>query len=44
MARFVAQNRLSDITQIADFDVGGYAYQPSQSTPDRPVFLREYPV
>jgi len=44
MARFVAQNRLSDIAQIADFDVGGYAYQPSQSTPERPVFLREYPV
>ena len=44
MARFVAQNRLSDIKQIADFDAGGYAYQPSQSTPDRPVFLRDYPV
>jgi hypothetical protein len=44
MARFVVQNRLSDAAQIADFDVGGYVYQPKQSTPEAPVFLRDYPV
>ena len=42
MARFVAQNRLSDVAQIADFNVGGYAYQSSQSTAAKPVFLRDY--
>jgi cytoplasmic iron level regulating protein YaaA (DUF328/UPF0246 family) len=44
MARFVVQNRLSDVAQIANFDVGGYVYQPKQSTPEAPVFLRDYPV
>ena len=44
MARFVVQNRLSDAAQIADFDVGGYVYQPKKSTPEAPVFLRDYPV
>jgi hypothetical protein len=44
MARFVVQNRLSDAGQIADFDVGGYKYQPSQSTPEAPVFMRDYPI
>ena len=44
MARFVVQNRLSDAGQIADFDVGGYKYQPSQSTPGVPVFMRDYPI
>lgn len=40
MARFIIQNRLTKPAQIRDFDTGGYAYQPDQSTPDRPVFLR----
>ncbi|RLJ41308.1 hypothetical protein BCF46_3100 [Litoreibacter meonggei] len=40
MARFIIQNRLTKPEQIRDFDTGGYAYQPDQSTPDRPVFLR----
>ena len=44
MARFVVQNRLLDVAQITDFDVGGYSYQPSQSTPERPVFMRDYPA
>ena len=25
---------------LADFDRGGYRFQPEMSTPDRPVFLR----
>ena len=40
MARFVVENRLTDPMTLADFDIGGYVYQPDQSTPERPVFLR----
>ncbi|MFC4671488.1 peroxide stress protein YaaA [Seohaeicola nanhaiensis] len=42
MARYVVQHRLTDPEALADFDSGGYAYDPAQSTPDRPVFLRPY--
>jgi cytoplasmic iron level regulating protein YaaA (DUF328/UPF0246 family) len=35
---------LSDPAQIVEFDLGGYAYQPEQSTPEKPVFLRDYPA
>ncbi|MQQ08551.1 peroxide stress protein YaaA [Epibacterium sp. SM1979] len=40
MARFVIQNRLTEAKSLLDFDLGGYAYQPSLSTPEKPVFLR----
>lgn len=40
MARFMIQTRLSDPAGLADFDRGGYRFQPRMSTPDRPVFLR----
>lgn len=40
MARFVCENRITDPAALADFATGGYAFQPDQSTPDRPVFLR----
>lgn len=40
MARFIIQNRLTKPDQIREFDIGGYAYQLDQSTPERPVFLR----
>ena len=43
MARFIVQNRLTDPEALLDFDVGGYAYQPDVSTPDKPVFVRPYP-
>ena len=42
MARYIVQHRLTDPKGLADFDSGGYAYDPAQSTPDRPVFLRPY--
>ena len=42
MARFIVQNRLQSPDQILDFDLGGYKYQPDQSTPEKPVFLRDY--
>jgi len=44
MARFVVQNRLTDVDAIKDFDTGGYAFQADASTPDKPVFVRDYPA
>jgi cytoplasmic iron level regulating protein YaaA (DUF328/UPF0246 family) len=44
MARFAIQNRLKDASSIRDFDIGGYAWQESLSTNDKPVFLRPYPT
>ncbi|MGJ8616788.1 MAG: peroxide stress protein YaaA [Sulfitobacter sp.] len=44
MARFIVQNRLTDPDAIRGFEAGGYAWQKEQSTPDRPVFVRPYPV
>lgn len=41
MARFVMEHRLSDPAALAEFDTAGYHHDPAQSTPDRPVFLRE---
>lgn len=40
MARFIVQNRLTDPEALQRFDIGGYAYQPNMSEPDKPVFLR----
>jgi len=40
MARFVFENRIRDPAGLADFDTGGYAFDPDRSTPDAPVFLR----
>lgn len=40
MARFIAENRLTDPADLTGFATGGYAYAPDRSTPDQPVFLR----
>lgn len=40
MARFIIQNRLSDVESLKDFDSGGYKFQPSLSQDDKWVFLR----
>ena len=40
MARFIIQNRLTDLDGLRDFDLGGYAYQPDLSEADKPVFIR----
>ncbi|MCL4122385.1 UNVERIFIED_CONTAM: hypothetical protein GTU68_024280 [Idotea baltica] len=42
MARYVVQNRLTELDALIEFDSGGYQYQPDLSEPDRPVFLRPY--
>lgn len=44
MARFVLENRLTDMDSLRDFTTGGYVYQPDRSTPERPVFLRQSPA
>lgn len=41
MARYVIQNRITDVAALQDFDSGGYAYQPELSDPLNPVFLRQ---
>jgi len=44
MARFMVQNRVDSLDGLRDFDVGGYTYQPKQSTEDKLVFVRPYPT
>lgn len=44
MARFIVQHRIEDPKMILGFDSGGYAHDPALSKPDRPVFVRPYPV
>ncbi len=43
MARFVIQTRLTNAEALQEFDTGGYAYQHDLSTPEKPVFIRDYP-
>lgn len=40
LARFVAENRITDSGDILDFDVDGYCFAPEHSAPARPAFLR----
>jgi hypothetical protein len=42
MARFIIQNRLTEAAALKEFDLGGYAYEPALSSPEKPVFLRPY--
>lgn len=44
MARFIVENRLTNPADILDFEKGGYVYDADLSTPNKPVFLRDYPV
>ena len=41
MARFIIQNRIEEPTGILSFDLGGYSYNSSMSTPLEPVFTRQ---
>jgi cytoplasmic iron level regulating protein YaaA (DUF328/UPF0246 family) len=40
MARFIAENRLTDPADLQGFTTGGYAFNLDRSTPDNPVFIR----
>ena len=43
MARFIIENRLTDIDKLKSFNTGGYTYQPDQSDDNKLVYLRDYP-
>lgn len=40
MARWVLENGLTELDELASFDVGGYAFDKDASTVERPVFLK----
>ena len=44
MARFVMERRLTEPEALADFDTGGYRFDPDRSAADRPVFVRPHAV
>lgn len=41
MARYILEHRVDRPEGLQAFDTGGYVYQPAQSRPDAPVYLRE---
>ena len=41
MARYIIQNGLSKSSDLLSFNLAGYSFSPSDSTPDTPVFLRK---
>jgi cytoplasmic iron level regulating protein YaaA (DUF328/UPF0246 family) len=40
MARYVVENRLSELADLQGFNLDGYKYVASESQPDRPLFRR----
>lgn len=42
MARYLVQNKITELAELLEFDVDGYAYDPDLSGPDSPVFTRAY--
>lgn len=40
MARFIAENRLTDPDSLQGFDAGGYVFDVARSAPMAPVFIR----
>ena len=43
MARFVVQNRVTDVDGLKDFEAGGYAFSAELSEGDKLAFVRPYP-
>jgi cytoplasmic iron level regulating protein YaaA (DUF328/UPF0246 family) len=41
MARFVVENRVTDMGALHAFQVGGYEFQPAQSDDSTVVFSRD---
>jgi cytoplasmic iron level regulating protein YaaA (DUF328/UPF0246 family) len=41
MARFVAENRITDVAQLREFETGGYAFNAAQSDDSTLVFSRD---
>jgi len=44
IARFIVENAMTDPADLLRFGAGGYAHDADLSTPDKPVFLRDYPA
>ncbi len=42
MAGWIIQNRVKSVKALEQFDGSGYAYDPAQSIPSRPVFVRHH--
>lgn len=42
MTRYIIENRLCSPGALSAFDVNGFHYSPELSSPERPVFVREY--
>ncbi|MEL6700214.1 MAG: peroxide stress protein YaaA [Pseudomonadota bacterium] len=42
MARFIVQNRVTDLAGLRDFDLGGYRFREDLSKPEAPAFSRPY--
>lgn len=42
MARFIITQRITNPEGVLDFELGGYTYDESASSPDQPVFKRPY--
>ncbi len=40
MARFVAENRLTNVADLQGFELGGYRFHPAQSDDARMIFIR----
>lgn len=40
MAAWLVKNRVRSVRKLRDFDVAGYRYDPTQSTPSEPTFVR----
>ena len=40
MARFIIQNRIDKVDDIIKFNEAGYTYDPKESNPNNPVFIR----
>lgn len=43
MARYVIENRVTNLNDIKGFAAGGYAWDADASSPEAPVFMRDYP-
>ncbi|MDH4396476.1 MAG: peroxide stress protein YaaA [Limnobacter sp.] len=41
MARYIIDNRITQVEKLKEFDVAGYSFSPEVSTPDTWVFRRE---
>jgi cytoplasmic iron level regulating protein YaaA (DUF328/UPF0246 family) len=41
MARYIIQNKVSDVAKLKDFDTAGYRFSEERSAGNKLVFLRD---